>query len=83
MLTDESQKKQIIELRNELIGSTGEFLTDGEQKIKSFELLQRNIENELRFMESNIEALDKKKSKLINRINKLKEEIKSLAGKIL
>lgn len=79
LLIDESQKAVLGDLRDVLIESVREFSTKNEEKIKSLSEMRRSTENEIKTIELDIEALNKKKDKLADRENKLKEDIKSLA----
>ena len=83
LLINENQKEQIRELRNKLLSSTKEISTKTEEKIKSLLDALKDIKNELKGLESNIEITNKRIDKLASRRNNLKEEIKSLAKKIL
>ncbi len=79
MLLDENQRTRLKDLRDKLIESSQDFPTENEDKIKSSEVLQKNAENELKTVESYIEALNKKMDKLVSRRDSLREEIIRLA----
>ena len=81
LLMDENQKEQLRELKSKLIELAKEISTKTEERIKSLLDTQKDIKNELKNMESNIENTGKRMRKLVDRKNNLKEEIKSLAKK--